>query len=59
MDALNKKYGCEVSWDEIQPVVEELLQRRILLELMGDCSALLLGNRLCLCWMSENNQQDM
>lgn len=35
MDALNKKYGYKISWDEIQPVLEELRSRRILLELNG------------------------
>ncbi|HEY9608785.1 MAG TPA: RiPP maturation radical SAM protein 1, partial [Allocoleopsis sp.] len=35
LNALNKKYGYEVSWDEIQSVVEELQKRRILLELNG------------------------
>jgi magnesium-protoporphyrin IX monomethyl ester (oxidative) cyclase len=33
MDALVRKYGRDVSWDEIQPVVEELRSRKILLEL--------------------------
>lgn len=35
VDALGRKYGQDVSWDEIEPVVEELRSRKILLELHG------------------------
>jgi magnesium-protoporphyrin IX monomethyl ester (oxidative) cyclase len=35
VNALRQKYGLDVSWDEIQPVVEELKSRQILLELNG------------------------
>jgi magnesium-protoporphyrin IX monomethyl ester (oxidative) cyclase len=33
MNALRKNYGLDVSWDEIQPVVDQLRERKILLEL--------------------------
>ena len=35
VDVLSRKYGRHVGWDEIQPVVEELRSRKILLELNG------------------------
>jgi magnesium-protoporphyrin IX monomethyl ester (oxidative) cyclase len=35
MDALSSQYGRNSLWDEIQPVVEELRSRKILLELNG------------------------
>jgi magnesium-protoporphyrin IX monomethyl ester (oxidative) cyclase len=33
VDALGRKYGCQISRDEIQPVVEELRSRKVLLQL--------------------------
>jgi hypothetical protein len=35
VDALGSWYGRVVSWDEIQPVVEELRSRKILSQLNG------------------------
>ncbi len=35
VNALVQKYGLEVSWDEIRGIVEELRERKVLLELNG------------------------
>jgi hypothetical protein len=40
VDALGSWYGRMVSWDEIQPVVEELRSRKILSQLNGSLISL-------------------
>jgi magnesium-protoporphyrin IX monomethyl ester (oxidative) cyclase len=35
VNVLTQKYGLEVSWDEIRGIVEELRERKVLLELNG------------------------